>query len=222
VVTQEARTGLLFRVVECTSVEPLVLADLPEGCIHVKPDELCVVQGEPLILVNRPMQIDLVGHRFQPVDWFAVEVLVDCDVLHRGGIGGSVPMTASTVAPNQIASANFSLGPVLALRPTHAICHEQGLTQRVGVPVGASTWLKIHDRQANTGGGWGRENAVNTDAAGEPVCWPFDCFAGACTMNLHVGVGGVDISQAAYLNVGLSQLYLLRFNLIISKIKKSV
>jgi hypothetical protein len=71
--------------------------------------------------------------------------------------------------PYHIPRPNFLDWIALALRPAAAGCDNQGLTERMCVPRGASTRLERHARGGRASGSVCLEQWINTHRAGEPV-----------------------------------------------------
>ena len=106
---------------------------------------------------------------FEPVDGFAVEALLDGDVGHGGGGGGSVPVLFVGWEPDDVAGTNFFDGTVFALNPSTAGGDDEGLAEGMGVPGGAGSGLEGDVGSDDEGGVGGLEERVDADGAGEPV-----------------------------------------------------
>ena len=93
-----------------------------------------------------------VADLFHPIDDFAIERFLDCDVCYRRGWRGAMPMLLVGRKPNHVARTELLNQSALALNPAAAGCHDQGLPQRMCMPSGACAGL---ERDARAGcAGW--------------------------------------------------------------------
>jgi len=86
------------------------------------------------------LAILVVGDHFHPFDDLAVEIFLNGDMRHGGGWRRAMPMLLARREPDHIAGMNLFNRTGLALRLAAAGCDNQGLTERMCVPRGASTW----------------------------------------------------------------------------------
>src|SRR5207247_5464145 len=99
--------------------------------------------NDRLLLVSRcSLAVLLVRDLFHPLDRRAVELFLDGDVGHGGGGGRAVPVLFARRDPNHVTGADLLLRPAPSLHPAAAGRHDQRLSERVGVPGGAGTWLE--------------------------------------------------------------------------------
>lgn len=84
----------------------------------------------------------LVGDVFHPVHRFAVELFLNGEVRHGRGRCSAMPMFFSRRKPNDVAWPDFLDRASLALSATAARYHDQGLTEWMRVPRGASARLE--------------------------------------------------------------------------------
>src|SRR5579883_2033522 len=84
----------------------------------------------------------LVADLLHPVDDLAVEGLLNGDMRHRRRWAGTVPMFDAGGTPDDIAGTDLRDRAAPTLRPAQAGSDDQGLTQGMGVPGGACTWLE--------------------------------------------------------------------------------
>src|SRR5437764_13932340 len=84
-----------------------------------------------------PSSVLLVRDVFEPVDRLAVELLLDGDVRHRRGRGRAVPVLFARRKPHDITRANLFNRSAPALDAAGPGCHDQCLTQWMGVPGGS-------------------------------------------------------------------------------------
>src|SRR5579859_2656837 len=120
---------------------------------------LCVPDRNAL-----PAQLTLVlfvADLFHPIDGLAIEPFLYGDVRHRGGWRGAMPMFLSRREPDHITRTNLLDRPTPALDPATASRHHQGLTQRMGMPCGASARLERDTGANHAGRIGGREERVN-------------------------------------------------------------
>src|SRR2546423_15422082 len=78
-----------------------------------------------------------VADLLHPVDDFAVEVFLDCDVSHGGGRRRAMPVVLAPRGPDGVARADYFDLATPALHEPPAGRDDQGLTQPMGVACGA-------------------------------------------------------------------------------------
>src|SRR5438874_13674161 len=76
----------------------------------------------------------LVADLFHPFDRLPIEPFQDGDVRHGRGCGGAVPVLLAGRAPDHVTRANLLDRASPALHESAAGGHDQGLTERMGVP----------------------------------------------------------------------------------------
>ena len=74
-----------------------------------------------------------------------------------------VPSLART--PDHVAGADFRLWTTFALGPANAEGDDQGLAERVGMPVGSGAGLEADDRASGASRPLSLEGAVDADGA---------------------------------------------------------
>src|SRR5580704_10032175 len=79
-----------------------------------------------------------VGDVLEPIDDLAVFLLLDGDVAHTRGGGGTVPVLFAGGEPDHVAGADFFHGATMVLRPAVAAGDDERLAEGVRVPCGAS------------------------------------------------------------------------------------
>src|SRR5207245_8043656 len=84
----------------------------------------------------------LVADFLHPVDGLAIELFLYGDMGHGSGGCGAMPMLLTWRGPNYVARPNPLDRASPALCQASSSRHNQGLTQRVGVPCGTCTRLK--------------------------------------------------------------------------------
>lgn len=77
-----------------------------------------------------------------PVDNFAIELFLNCDVRHRRGGRRPVPMLFARCEPHHIPWPDFLNRAALTLSPATAKCDNECLAQRMRMPGGAGTRFK--------------------------------------------------------------------------------
>lgn len=82
-----------------------------------------------------------VADLLHPVNSLAVETFLNGNVRHGGSWAGPVPVFLTRLEPDHVARSNFLDRATPALRATEALRHNQGLAQRVSMPVGVSARL---------------------------------------------------------------------------------
>src|SRR5947208_6902471 len=87
---------------------------------------------------------------FHPVDDFTVELFLNGDVCHGCGWRSAMPMLLAGRKPDHITGPDFLDRATPTLRPPESGCHNQCLTQRMGVPGGEGTRLKRYVCSQNT------------------------------------------------------------------------
>src|SRR5579864_963481 len=112
----------------------------------------------------------LVADLFQPVDDLPVELLLDGDVRHRGGRGGSMPVLLAGREPDHVTGADLLDRSTFALGPATAGRDDEGLAERMGVPRGPRARLEgdagaLHECRIGC-----LEERVDPHGAGEPLC----------------------------------------------------
>src|SRR3954470_23929542 len=132
-----------------------------------------------------PSSVLLVGDVFEPIDGLAIDLLLHGDVRHRRGWRRAVPVLFARGEPHDVAGANLFNRSAPALDPAGPGCHDQRLTERMGVPGGARGWLKCHRRTRNSGGSGGLNRRIDTDGAGKPVTGSFRRRLRTCSSDLH-------------------------------------
>jgi len=80
-----------------------------------------------------------VADLFHPVHGLAVELFHNGDVRHSRDLVGTVPMLLARRKPDYVPGPNLLDRAARALCETAASRHDQGLSQRVGVPGCPST-----------------------------------------------------------------------------------
>ena len=83
-----------------------------------------------------------VADLFHPVHDLAVELFLNGDMRHGGGWRGAMPVLLAWREPDHVAGPDFFDRASPALRPAATRRHDQGLTQRMGVPRGSGTGLE--------------------------------------------------------------------------------
>src|SRR5215208_7306393 len=83
----------------------------------------------------------IVGHVFQPVDRFPIELLLHGDVRHRRLRRGAMPVFFTRWKPDDVTGANFLDRSAPALDASGAGCDDQRLAERLRVPRGAGARL---------------------------------------------------------------------------------
>src|SRR5947209_361574 len=129
------------------------------------------VPDHDFLFFGRPVLF--VADLLHPVNGLAVETFLNSDVRHGRGWRGPVPMFLPRRKPDHVTWPNLLNRPTPALDPATARCHNQGLTQRVGVPCCPSARL-----EGDTGPGHAcrigcLEQRVNADRAGKILGWTF-------------------------------------------------
>src|ERR1039457_3522030 len=94
---------------------------------------------------SRSSLVLFIADLFHPVNRFAVELFLNGDVCHGRGWRSAVPMLLARWKPDDVTRPDFFDRATPALRATAASGHDQRLTQRMGVPGGASARLKRDD-----------------------------------------------------------------------------
>src|SRR5437667_9960995 len=94
-----------------------------------------------LLLIARPLVL-LVGDLLHPVDNLAVELLLDGDMRHGRGGRCAMPMLLARRAPDDVARSDHADGPAPALDQPAARRDDQGLTQRMRVPIAPGARLE--------------------------------------------------------------------------------
>ena len=110
-----------------------------------------------------------VGDGFEPVDDLVVEAFLDGDVGDGGGGGCAVPVFFVGGEPDDVAGADLFDGTAEALGEAEAGGDDEGLAERVGVPVGARSGREGDGGSLDEGGVGRGEERVDADGAGEPV-----------------------------------------------------
>src|SRR2546422_11411744 len=87
-----------------------------------------------LLLVARPLVL-LVGHFLHPVDNLAVQLFLDGDMGHGRARRRPMPMLLARRAPYDVARSDHADRPAPALDQPAARRDDQGLTQRMRVPI---------------------------------------------------------------------------------------
>src|SRR3954454_17119717 len=106
-----------------------------------------------------------IGHLFHPVDWLAIEMLLNRNVRHgRDGLR-AVPMLFTGREPDYVTRTNVFDWPAPALRSDTAGRNDERLTQGVRVPGGACTGFEGNAGASDTRRICGLEQRVNTDCA---------------------------------------------------------
>src|SRR5690349_5277708 len=80
-----------------------------------------------------------IGHFLQPLHRLAVEHFLNREVRHGRGWSGAMPVLLVRWKPDDVARTDLLDRPTSALDQAEAIGDDQRLTQRMGVPRGAST-----------------------------------------------------------------------------------
>src|SRR5439155_14464178 len=94
-----------------------------------------------LLLVARSLVL-FVRHFLHPIDDLAVQLFLDGDMRHGCGGRGAVPMLLARRARDYVARSNYPDRATPALdQPAAGRC-DQGLTQRMRVPIASSVWLE--------------------------------------------------------------------------------
>src|SRR5437764_2265037 len=127
-----------------------------------------------------------VADLLHPVDGLAVELFLDGDVRHGRGCRGTVPMLLTRRKPDHVTRPNFlNRAPPALYQPT-ASRHDQGLTQRVGVPCRAGAWLERDTGAAHPCWIGCLEQGVNAYSAGKVLGRSFAGRLGATSCDVHV------------------------------------
>jgi hypothetical protein len=95
----------------------------------------------PFQRVSSPAVL-VVADLFHPVDDLTVELFLNGDMRHGRGRRSTMPMLLARQEPDHIAGMDLFNRTALALHPTATRCDYEDLTQRMGVPRGASTRLE--------------------------------------------------------------------------------
>jgi len=96
-----------------------------------------------------------------------------------------MPVPLAGREPNDVTRMNLFDRAAFALRPAAAGGHDEGLTQRVGMPGGSGAGFKSHTRSGGAGGSFGHEQRIDTNSAGEPLRGAFAGRLEADTFDLH-------------------------------------
>ncbi len=90
----------------------------------------------------RSFAVLVIADLFHPIHGLAVELFLYGDMRHGGGRGGTVPVLFAGWEPDDVARADFFDGSSPPLNPATACGDNQGLTERVRGPGGASAGLE--------------------------------------------------------------------------------
>src|SRR4029077_3840803 len=90
-----------------------------------------------------------VVHLLQPIDGFAIELFLNCEVSHRGRWRSSVPVLFAWREPDNVSGSNLLDGAVPALRAPAAGNDNEGLPQRMRVPGGSCARFESNTRADN-------------------------------------------------------------------------
>jgi hypothetical protein len=131
-----------------------------------------------------------VADRLEPVDDLADATLVELhflqrDMRHGGGGSGAVPVLLARREPDDVARPDLLDRSAPALGAPDALGDEQGLAERVGVPVGAGAGLEADAGALDALRSRGVEQRVDADHTGEPVGWALAGWPAAGTEDLH-------------------------------------
>ena len=94
---------------------------------------------------------------------------VDGEVDHEPVGCGAVPVLLVGLEEDAVAGADDLDGSAAALAQADALGDEDGLAQRVAVPVGAGAGHEVHQVRGHPGRRRGGGDGVDVDVAGEPV-----------------------------------------------------
>src|SRR5438105_10791165 len=117
-------------------------------------------------ILNSSLSVLLVADFFHPLNWFAVERLLNGDMSHGGCRRRAMPMFLARRKPDDIAWPDFLDRSALALRPADAGRDDQCLTEWMCMPGGAGTRLKRDACATNTCRFGCLEQRVNAHPAG--------------------------------------------------------
>jgi hypothetical protein len=116
----------------------------------------------------------LVADLLHPVDDFAVELFLGCDVRHGRSRRSTMPMFLARRKPDHIAGPDFFDGATLALHSTATGSDNEGLAQRMGMPCSSGTRFKRDRRGSCPSRIVGLKQGIDTNRAGKPVSRTFD------------------------------------------------
>src|SRR5437879_7682906 len=117
------------------------------GIVLLLPLLLC---GGCFLSLRKPVL--LVRDLFEPVHCLAIESLLKRDLRHGCGWCCTMPVLDASRNPNDVSLANHLNRASPLLNPADAVCHDQNLAERMGVPGRSSSGLK-RDKAA-TRPGW--------------------------------------------------------------------
>src|SRR4051812_30123923 len=98
---------------------------------------------------------------------------------HEAVGSGAVPVLLVGLEQDAVAGADDLDGAAAALAQPDALGDEDGLAERVAVPVGAGAGHEVHQVGGEPGRRRGGGNCVDVDVAGEPVGRSLDGVDGA-------------------------------------------
>src|SRR5205085_1051462 len=108
-----------------------------------------------------PSSVLLVGDVLEPIHGLAIELLLHGDVRHRDSWRRAVPVLFTRGEPHDVTGANLFDGSAPALDAAGPGCHDQRLTERMGVPGRARGWLECHPRTRSSGGSGGLKQRID-------------------------------------------------------------
>ena len=106
---------------------------------------------------------------FHPLDELSVELFLDCAVCHGGGWLSTMPMLFARREPDHVSGMDLFNGTALAPRPTATGRNDQGLTQRMSMPCGASPGFERDTGTGNACRSACLEQGINAHRAGKPI-----------------------------------------------------